>query len=343
MSSDQLIFAQLRPVARPIRASTIQTGEVMKSARLSAPFTIEFEDVELGPLAPGQVRLRVHQCGICSSEIGLWTGQAGDPYPAPIGHEFAGVVEAVGAGVTDVGVGDHVAAWVPEGGGFAEQAVVEARHCVPVLADSPYPAVAEPLACCVNAVELADPALADDVVIVGAGFMSNLIQLLSVLKGARTITVADVRPDVLDRARDLGATHVVNSADESLADVVARVTDGRGADVTYEVTGVGPGLVLAGEVTRMGGKLCIVGYHQGAHREIPLGHWNWMALDLRNAHFRSIETIMRGMRSGMRLVDAGVLDPSVLVTHTFPLVELAEGFAMATAKPDGFTKAVVLP
>jgi len=315
----------------------------MKSALLTAPFTIEIDDVELPAVAPTQVRLRVGQCGVCSSEIGVWTGQAGDPFPAAIGHEFAGVVEEIGDQVTSVRVGDHVAAWVPEGGGFAEEAVVEARHCVPVLPDSPFPAVAEPLACCVNAVELTAPALGDDVVIVGAGFMSNLIQMLSVLKGARTITVADVRSDVLARAAQLGATRVVDSANESLADAVGEVTEGRGADVTYEVTGVGPGLVLAGDVTRMGGKLCIVGYHQGPSREIPLGHWNWMALDIRNAHFREIDTIMRGMRAGMRLVNAGVLDPSPLITHTYSLDQVADAFATATEKPEGFTKAVVLP
>ena len=60
-------------------------------------------------------------------------------------------------------------------------------------------------------------------------------------------------------------------------------------------------------MTRMSGKIVIVGYHQGAPREIPLGHWNWMAFNIVNAHFREVATIMRGMTVGMRLLTSGRL------------------------------------
>jgi L-iditol 2-dehydrogenase len=314
----------------------------MKAALLTAPARIELVERELPEPAAGQVRIRVVQCGVCTSELDLWNGKAIDKLPAAIGHEVAGVVEAVGAEVTSLQVGDNVAAWV-EGGGFAEATVVEERYCIPVAAGVGYPAVAEPLACVVNAVELAAPALADDVVIVGAGYMGNLVQLVTALKGPRTITVADVRSDALERATQLGATRVVHAGRESLEQAVLEVTDGRGADLTYEVTGTGAGLQAAGEVTRMSGKLCIVGYHQGGLREIPLASWNWMAFELINAHFRDIDTIMRGMRNGMRLVNAGVLDVSSLVTGTYALGRISDAFAIAAAKPDGFIKAVVEP
>jgi threonine dehydrogenase-like Zn-dependent dehydrogenase len=124
---------------------------------------------------------------------------------------------------------------------------------------------------------------------------------------------------------------------------VLEITDGRGADVTYEVTGVNAGLDLATEATRMSGKLCIVGYHQGERRTIDLARWNWMALEIVNAHFRDVETIMAGMRAGMRLVDAGILDVSPLVTNVYPLGSIATAFETATAKPPGFVKAVVEP
>src|SRR6266545_4360921 len=124
-------------------------------------------------------------------------------------HEIAGVVKEIGEDVATVKVADRVAVWV-HGGGFAEEVVVDERYCVAVADGVAYPALAEPLACVVNAVELAAPALADDVVIVGAGFMGNLAQLVTGLKGARTITVADIRGDALERAATLGATRVVD-------------------------------------------------------------------------------------------------------------------------------------
>jgi len=206
-----------------------------------------------------------------------------------------------------------------------------------------YPAVAEPLACVVNAVELAAPRLGDDIVIIGAGYMGNLVQLVTGLKGPRSITVADVRTDALARARELGATHVIDTSKESLDEFVKDLTNGRGADLTYEVTGVNQALQLAGTVTRMSGKVCIVGYHQGGQREISLGKWNWMAFQIINAHFRSVETIMAGMRAGMRLVNAGVLDASALVTDVYPLARISDAFEAATTKRQGFVKAVIEP
>jgi L-iditol 2-dehydrogenase len=314
----------------------------VKAAVLTAPRTIELIDAEVPPVGPGQARLRILQCGVCTSELDLWTGRDPAALPTRIGHEIAGVVEETGPKVSGLTRGQRVAAWVP-GGGFAEQAVVEERFCVPVASHVMYPAVAEPLACVVNAVELAAPALADDVVIIGAGFMGALVQMVTGLKGPRTVTVADLRNDALERAAKLGATRVVNTGTESLADAVGEVTDGIGADLSYEITGVSEGLRMAGEATRMSGKVCVVAYHQGGTREIPLGRWNWMAFNIVNAHFREIDTIMRGMRAGMRLVNAGVLDVSGLMTHAFPLASISEAFEIASARPEHFVKAVVDP
>jgi L-iditol 2-dehydrogenase len=314
----------------------------MRAALLTQPFQIDIVDRELPSVSGSMVRVRVLQCGVCTSELDMWSGRAAEKLPVALGHEVAGVVEEIGEDVGTVKVADRVAVWV-HGGGFAEEVVVDERYCVAVADGVAYPAVAEPLACVVNAVELAAPALADDVVIIGAGYMGNLIQMVTALKGPRTITVADVREDALARATELGATRVVDTSTQSLPRVVEEITDGRGADVTYEVTGIERGLVLAGEVTRMSGKLCIVGYHQGGTRSIPLADWNWMAFDLVNAHFRDTDTIMRGMRTGMRLVNARVLDAAQLVTGSFSLDEIGRAFETAAAKPNGFVKAVVEP
>jgi threonine dehydrogenase-like Zn-dependent dehydrogenase len=91
----------------------------------------------------------------------------------------------------------------------------------------------------------------------------------------------------------------------------------------------------------MSGKIAIVGFHQGQAREIPLASWNWMAFTILNAHFRDVDTIMRGMEVGMRLVSSGVLPMSGLVSHRFPLEQINEAFATLRDKPDGFVKAVI--
>jgi L-iditol 2-dehydrogenase len=300
----------------------------VRVAVLRAPRRLEVIEEAVPEPGPGELLLRVASCGVCASELDLWEGRSEVEYPRFPGHEVSGVVER-GDGFEP---GARVAAWVTERG-FGEYVAVRAEYCFPA-GDLPLDvALAEPLACAVNAVELAAPALGDDVVIIGAGFMGNLVQKLVQLKGAREVIVVDTRPDALERARRLGATRTIDARDEALYDVEA--------DVAFEVTGVQPALDVLGEVTRMGGKVVIVGFHQGAPRELPLGAWNWMAYEILNAHFRDVGTIMRGMRQGMRLLTSGRIALDDLVTHRFDLARVNEAFATAVQKPPGFVKATV--
>jgi L-iditol 2-dehydrogenase len=312
----------------------------VRLAVLNTPQQIDVIDAPVPGPAPDEVLLRVAACGVCASELDVWQGKADTEYPSFPGHEVSGTVERVGSQVEAPAPGDPVAAWVIERG-FAEYVAVKAEYCFPAGSVPLDLALAEPLACALNAVELIAPALGDDVVVIGAGFMGNLVQELAQLKGPRHVIVADTRDDALERAARLGATRTVNVLSESLVDVVREATDGAGADVSFEVTGSQAALVTLGDVTRMSGKLAIVGYHQGGTRELPLATWNWMAFQLVNAHFRDVDTIMRGMRAGMRLMTSGRLSLEGLVTHRFALEDVNEAFATAVAKPVGFAKATV--
>jgi 2-desacetyl-2-hydroxyethyl bacteriochlorophyllide A dehydrogenase len=311
----------------------------VKIAVLDAPRSFDVVDADVPEIRPDEVLVRVVNCGVCASELDMWEGKAG-VFPWFPGHEVSGVVEAVGEEADGVRSGEPVAVWVTERG-FAEYVAVKAEYCLPADGVPLDLALAEPVACAVNTVELAAPSLGDDVLIIGAGFMGNLVQRLVELKGPRRLIVADTRPDALERAQSLGATHVVNSREESLPDRVRELTGGRGADVTFEVTGVQAPLEAVGDVTRMSGKVVIVGYHQGEPRRIPLGQWNWMGFELVNAHFREVATIMRGMRIGMRLLTSGRLSLDGLVSHRFSLGEISQAFATAHSKPEGFVKATV--
>ena len=304
----------------------------MRVAVLSAPRRLELVEHPVPVPAAGELLLRVAGCGVCASELDMWQGSAHVDYPRFPGHEVSGTVERVGPAVSGFAAGDPVAAWVTERG-FAEYVTVKAEYCFHA-GDVPLDlALAEPLACAVNAVELAAPALGDDVVIVGAGFMGNLVQKLVSLKGPREVIVIDTRPDALERARRLGATRAIDARDDALYDLEA--------DVAFEVTGVQSALDTLGEVTRMSGKVVIVGFHQGGSRELPLAAWNWMAFEIVNAHFREVATIMRGMRTGMRLLTSGRIALDDLVTHRFGLDRVNEAFATAVEKPPGFVKATV--
>ena len=314
----------------------------MKIAILTGPKEFQFQDEPLPELLPDEVLVRVAACGVCTSELDMWEGRAGGQmYPRYPGHEVSGVVEAVGKDVQGLAAGDRVAVWAP-GRGFAEYVMVKSKYCFPAD-DLPLDlALAEPLACAINTVELANISLGDDVVIIGAGFMGNLVQKLVQMQGPRYLIVADTRADALERALKLGATHVVNVTKASLPEVVKSLTDGQGADAAFEVVGSQAPLSLLGDVTRMSGKVVIVGFHQGEPRQIPLGYWNWMAFQILNAHFREEATILRGMRIGMRLLTSGRLSLEDLVTHRFQLGEINQAFLTAHEKPEGFVKSTVL-
>ncbi|MEV4620381.1 zinc-binding dehydrogenase [Asanoa sp. NPDC049573] len=311
----------------------------MRLAMLTGPGRFEIEEVDRPVPAPDEVLVRVAACGVCSSELAAFAGD-GDDYPRFIGHEVSGTVAEVGPDVTGLAAGDPVGCWVTSHG-FAEYVTVKAAYCVPAGGVPLDEALAEPLACAVNAVEETGVRLGDDVVLIGAGFMGNLVQSLVALRGARQLIVADTRPDALARAAALGATRVVDVRSESLVDVVAAATEGRGADITFEATGGQAALDVVGQTTRMSGKVVLVGFHQGEARRINLAHWNWMAFGIVNAHYRDVGVIMRGMEVGMRLLTAGHLSLAPLVSHRFPLERIGEAFEAARTKPDGFVKAVV--
>jgi 2-desacetyl-2-hydroxyethyl bacteriochlorophyllide A dehydrogenase len=314
----------------------------MKIAILTGPKEFQFQEEQLPTLLPDEVLVQVTACGVCTSELDMWEGKAGTSlYPRYPGHEVSGVVADVGKDVEGLAAGDRVAVWAP-GRGFAEYVIVKSKYCFPA-GDLPLDlALAEPLACAVNTVELANLSLSDDVVIIGAGFMGNLVQKLVAMQGPRRLIVADTRPDALERALRLGATHIVDVNKESLPETVKSLTDGKGADASFEVVGGQAPLTLLGDVTRMSGKVVIVGYHQGEPRQIPLGYWNWMAFQILNAHFREETIILRGMYIGMRLLTSGRMSLDDLVTHRFQLHEINQAFRAAHEKPQGFVKSTVL-
>lgn len=314
----------------------------MLEAVLVGPRHIEVREGTVPRPGRNDVLVQVTDCGVCASEVDVWLGRSDRRMPALLGHETAGIVVQTGEDVGTLRLGDRVACWV-EGGGFSDVLLSPERFCIPVAESCQHPAVAEPLGCIVNAVSLAAPQLGDDVVIIGAGFMGCLLQMVMQLRGPRTVTIVDIRDDALRHAAGLGATHTVNASSEDLAARIADITEGRGADLAFEVTGTSRGLELAETVTRMSGKLAIVGYHQGGTRDIRLGYWNWMAFSIINAHFRDQDTIMTGMRTGLRLVSTGLLDVAPLMTHHYPLQQISDAFQTASAKPSGFVKAIIQP
>ncbi len=87
--------------------------------------------------------------------------------------------------------------------------------------------------------------------------------------------------------------------------------------------------------------LIVAGYHQDGPRQVNMQQWNWKGLDVINAHERDPEVYMSGISEGVRVVAAGLLDISDLVTHQFDLDSLGNAYATMTERPEGFVKGVI--
>lgn len=311
---------------------------------------VRIEDAPEPVCGPGQVKLRVKSVGVCGTDL---HGHPSLKPPVILGHEVAGEIVEVGEGVTGRNVGQRVtsettaeicgtcrfcqtenynlcinrkgiATKAP--GAFAEYFAIraESTHLLPDNVDDDTGALCEPLACAVHAVgEQGGAAPGEVVAVVGPGPLGLLSAQVAKARGA-TVIIAGTRGDAdrLKLAERLGADRLVTVEDENLTDVVQSMSDGYGADLAIDCTGVVPGLRAALACVRTMGR-----YVQGGilHKEVPL--------DLDEIFFGR-EITMYGShtqkpsswRESLALLEAGKVDLDALITDRLPLAEWAEGF-----------------
>ena len=234
----------------------------MKALVLNSPLDLAVRDVpDPGAPGPGEVRVSVRSVGICGSDIHYYEhGRIGDfvlREPMILGHEAAGVVDAVGEGVESLSPGDAVAmepgvpcgacrecrigrynlckdvrfwATPPHDGVLAEYVLHPAALTfrLPGHLTTEEGALMEPLAVGVHACERGGVRPGCVVAINGAGTIGCVTLMAALAYGASQVIVADVIPARLERARELGAAAVVDARSESLAEAVMSATGGRG-------------------------------------------------------------------------------------------------------------------
>lgn len=332
----------------------------MRAVRLmdwkSDPVLVEVPDPDPGP---GQVVVRIGGAGACHSDLHLMHDFEGGvlPWGPPftLGHENAGWVHALGAGVTGVEVGQAVAVYGPWGcgscprcllgietycenpaaapvaggggglgldGGMADYLLVPAaRHLVP-LPDGLDPAVAAPLTDAgltpYHAIRRSWAKLmpGSTAVVIGAGGLGHLaIQILKATTAARVVAV-DRSQAALDLARESGADETFLS-DAETAEAIRGVTAGRGADLVLDVVGSDQTLALGAAATRVLGDLSILGIAGGT---LPVSFFSV-------PYEVSIQTTYWGSRPELvevlDLAARGLIRPHVT---TFPLEDAVEAY-----------------
>lgn len=315
----------------------------MRAAVLAGPATMELVDAARPQPGPGEVRVRLEGCGVCASNVEPFEGQPWSTFPGDpggLGHEGWGVVDALGAGVTAVAVGERVATLA--GRSFAEYdiAAEDAVVALPAALDGqPFPG--EPLGCAMNIFRRSDIRAGQWVAIVGIGFLGAVLTRLATEAGAKVIAISR-RQSSLDLAEAFGAAEVVPMDDHwRIIESVKAITGEALCERVIEAVGKQWPLDLAGELVGFGGRLVVAGYHQDGPRQVNMQMWNWKGIDVVSAHERDPAVALRGLREAVAAVASGRLDPRPLYTHRYRLDEVGAAIEATRDKPDGFVKALV--
>ena len=336
----------------------------MKVARLVSVGAMSFSTIEKPAPGPGDVLVKVSAAGICGSDRHMFKGEFPTSIPVTLGHEFSGVVEAVGRDVTRFSGGELVtvdpniacgictacrdakpnlcarltAIGVTRDGGFADYAVVPEGQAfvLPPGLDPVHGAFSEPLACCLHAIDKAAIRAGDSVAILGGGVIGLLMVQLAKLEGAGTVMLITRQASRRQMALELGATHAY---DPSATDTVTAVRDvsGGGADVVIECAGVPETFRTGIAMTRRGGRFVLFGVTP-AGLEVPVTPFDLLVneVSIRPAY---LNPFTHGR--AVALVASGVLELDRLVTRIIGLD--AVGDVVAAAPEAGEIKVIVRP
>lgn len=346
----------------------------MLAARLHGPRDFRVERVPRpGTPDRGQVLLRVKATGLCGSDLHSYLdARIGDTAiggPLILGHEFSGVVEAVGPGSVDghfqplkpgvrVAVDPaqpcghcelcerghpnlcaHLAFCgnFPYGGSLCEWMHMPARSCFPISRkiDDEAAALLEPLGVAIHAVDFAKLHVGHSVAILGAGPIGLLILQVARLAGAEPIFVTDKFPWRLRLAEKWGGIPIRYDMEDA-ARRVMKETHGRGVDVAIEAAWAEESVTHAAEMLRLGGRLVVVGISGGNRLELPASLARRKGLTIVMSR-RMKHTYPRAMR----LAETGRVDLHGLVSHRFRLMQAPEAFKLNTAYADEVVKVMV--
>jgi L-iditol 2-dehydrogenase len=328
------------------------------------------ETVPVPQIGPGELLVKIATCGICGTDLKkIHTGS--HSAPRIFGHEMAGVIVAVGEGVSEYGVGDRVmvfhhvpcdecyycrkgtpaqcplykkvgvtAGFEPSGGGFAEYIrvmdfVVRYGGVVRVPNEVPFEQAAfvEPVNTVLKGVKMLDVAPDDTVLVIGQGPIGLMHAVLAGRSGARVLT-SDLYPERHAIAARYGLRNPIHAGTENVVERVFAETEGRGADAVVLAVG-GTALVrTAMDAARPGGKVML--FAQTQHGEVTIDPAavcvdEKTLLGSYSSSFGILDEVTDLVFGGYR----NGFDLTQLISHRYPMEEAVEAIEVAShPKPD---------
>jgi L-iditol 2-dehydrogenase len=342
-----------------------KTPSTMRAVVYRGINDMRLETVPVPQIGPGELLIKIATCGVCGTDLKK-IHMGSHSAPRIFGHEMAGVVAEVGAGVTEFAVGDRVmsfhhvpcgqcyycrkntpaqcplykktgatAGFEPSGGGFAEYIrvmdfVVANRGVVHIPDHVPFEQAAfvEPLMTVLKGTKLLNLAADDTVLVIGQGPIGLMHAALARRTGA-TVLTSDLYPERHAIAAKFGLTHPIEAGRENVVDRVFEATDGRGADAVVLAVGGNALIQTAMDAVRPGGRVMLFAQTQHGEATIDPG-----------AVCMDEKTLMGSYSSSFEILDevtslafAGYrngFDLTQLISHRFPLEQAVEAIEIAS-------------
>lgn len=340
----------------------------MKALRFLEPYHLEVQEVPTPVPADDECLLRVRACGICGSDPAGYTGRSGRRIPPmTMGHEFSAEVAAVGKNVTKFKVGDGV---IPQpinfcghcenckrgltmlclnkkfygvlttDGAMAEYVSVPEKLLYALPEGTTYyqGALAEPYAVTYGAYRKAGSLKDKIVMIVGAGTIGQCLLQLVCLDQPKMVIMADLSDPRLAIAKELGATHTINTGKVDALEEISRLTDGHMIDVSFEAVGVQPTANLSIKALRIAGTAVWLGMNQ---KEMTLNMQD-IVCSARNV-LGSFNYTHQEFGEVVDIIGSGKLATNRMISKVVSLEEAPQAFEDLLSSPDQYLKIIIDP
>ena len=343
----------------------------MKALLLSQYNQLDVADLPAPVPGAEEILVRVAACGICGSDVHGYDGTSGRRIPPIVmGHEAAGIVEAVGPGVSDFEPGDRVTfdstvycgkcEFCLQGeinlcnnrqvigvscgdyrraGAFAEYVVVPQRisYHLPEGLEFQEAAMLEAVSVALHAVRVSEMKGGETALVIGAGMIGLLTLQAVAAAGASQVLVADIDRSRLDRAEKLGASATLLLSGNALVEEVLRRTDGRGVDLVLEAVGREETIAASIASVRKGGTVTLIG-NISPQVKIPL-----QAVVSRQIRLQGSCASSGEYPQAMELVVNGKIKVKPLITAVAPLSDGPRWFERLHAGEQNLMKVVLDP
>lgn len=340
----------------------------MRQVVLTAPKVLEFREVadpKVADLKPDEILINVKHIGICGSEIHSYHGQhPATFYPVVQGHEYSGIVVAVGSDVKTVKVGDKATARpqlvcgkcgpcrrgqynvcqnlrvqaFQADGAAQDLFVVTEDRVVRIPDDMPleYAAMVEPVAVGAHASSRPHDLVGRNVVVSGAGTIGNLIAQFAKARGAKRVVITDVSDLRLAKARECGIEYTVNVAKRNLGEALNEIFGDEGFSVGFEVAGVEVSVRSLMELIEKGGDVIIVGVH-AKDPAISMFYLGEHELNLIGSMMYRHEDYLKAVEE----IEAGRIVLQPLISNRFPFEQYDEAYKFIDANRETCMKVMI--